>query len=295
MELSDYAMTREPVPHGDISFHLKVHEFRTDVSRPERVSSHWHDEYELLAITAGCGSVRVNGSVFPAAEGDIFFLDSGSMHSLSAGLGQRLDICAVVFGLEMLSSYGSDLIQQQYVDSHRNGTLRFRTVFRRGDEVWPCLHCTVEEIRGLARQGHNELLIKSDILRVWHYLCCCPETDCAAMPAPDSRPLLLTKQILQYIHAHYMEDISLAALSSRFNMSGGQFCRFFKSHVNMTAVEYLNYYRIGASCSLLRQPDMAVGDAAVRVGYSNISYFNRMFRRYMHCTPREYKRDSCLP
>ena len=61
----------------------------------------------------------------------------------------------------------------------------------------------------------------------------------------------------------------------------------------MTAVEYINYCRIGEACELLRSGKaLSISDAALSAGYSNISYFNRMFRRYMHCTPGEFQR-SC--
>ncbi len=75
-------------------------------------------------------------------------------------------------------------------------------------------------------------------------------------------------------------------------MSEGQFCRFFRAQVNMTAMEYLNYYRIGIACDLLRQSNASISTIAVNCGYSNISYFNRVFRRYMHCTPKEYRQKD---
>ena len=40
---------------------------------------------------------------------------------------------------------------------------------------------------------------------------------------------------------------------------------------------------------LLRQTDMEISDIAMRTGFNNISYFNRMFRRYMHMTPTQYR------
>ena len=57
----------------------------------------------------------------------------------------------------------------------------------------------------------------------------------------------------------------------------------------MTATEYLNQYRVSVACDLLRESSAPVTAVAMDCGYGNISYFNRMFRRYMHCTPREYR------
>lgn len=58
-------------------------------------------------------------------------------------------------------------------------------------------------------------------------------------------------------------------------MSEGQFCRFFKSQVHMTLIEYINYYRIGAACDQLLSSSEPVSSIATGCGYSNISYFNR--------------------
>jgi len=103
----------------------------------------------------------------------------------------------------------------------------------------------------------------------------------------------LTKKILRYIRESCAGSLSLSDLAREFSMSEGQFCRFFKSQINMTAVEYINYCRIGEACELLRSGKaLSISDAALSAGYSNISYFNRMFRRYMHCTPGEFQR-SC--
>ena len=60
--------------------------------------------------------------------------------------------------------------------------------------------------------------------------------------------------------------------------------------VHMTLIEYINYYRIGAACDQLLSGSEPVSSIATGCGYSNISYFNRMFRKYMHCTPKEYRK-----
>ena len=78
-------------------------------------------------------------------------------------------------------------------------------------------------------------------------------------------------------------------LAAYFHMSEGQFCRFFKSQIGMTAIEYLNYYRIGVACDMLKDGILPISEIATECGYNNISYFNRTFRKYMHCTPGEYR------
>ena len=60
MKTPDISTIHETVLHGDMRFHLMVHEFASDPSRSERVTSHWHEEYELLFLTEGNGTAHVN-------------------------------------------------------------------------------------------------------------------------------------------------------------------------------------------------------------------------------------------
>ncbi len=62
MKTPDISTIHETVLHGDMRFHLMVHEFASDPSRSERVTSHWHEEYELLFLTEG--NVRCSLYIF---------------------------------------------------------------------------------------------------------------------------------------------------------------------------------------------------------------------------------------
>ena len=58
---------------------------------------------------------------------------------------------------------------------------------------------------------------------------------------------------MQYYTGNYEKNLTLCGLAAYFHMSEGQFCRFFKSQIGMTAIEYLNYYRIGVACDMLKE------------------------------------------
>ena len=81
-------------------------------------------------------------------------------------------------------------------------------------------------------------------------------------------PAVLTKKILRFIQEHYSSILTLEGLSAAFHMSEGQFCRFFKSQVHMTLIEYINYYRIGAACDQLLSGSEPVSSIATGCGYS---------------------------
>jgi len=63
--------------------------------------------------------------------------------------------------------------------------------------------------------------------------------------------------------------------------------------MNMTIFDYILYYRIQESLPLLKEYGN-VTEAASMVGFSSPSYYSQIFKRYMKCTPLEYKKNAVI-
>lgn len=108
----------------------------------------------------------------PISAGDILFsIPAKSTPSLP--LRRSLTFYAVVFGLDLISSYGNDDIQQKYIHRQTSGELLFQTVFHPKSPGTEPLRQSLEAIRSLYQEdfSSHELLIKAELLRIWHYLC----------------------------------------------------------------------------------------------------------------------------
>lgn len=279
----------EPLFHGAPDFHLMVHFFET----ADGVRPHWHEEYEILMFTKGQGTMQINSSRFPFQEGTIIFIHSGAMHAMHSDGNRPFAFFAICFGRELLDSAGEDRIERRYIRPEAEGSLLFPCCIPKGSALWEKIHGPVEEIRdaGLSGFEKQELLVKSDLLRIWHCLASSPAPS-SALPRAEKARLPLLKEILLVLQAGYAEDITLSGLAASFHMSEGQLCRFFRKGAGMTVFSYLNYYRMTVACDLLREGTEPVGQIAAAVGFRNISYFNRVFQRYLHCTPSEYRRSG---
>lgn len=71
-------------------------------------------------------------------------------------------------------------------------------------------------------------------------------------------------------------------------------CRIFNEITSVSPVVYLNHYRIQQSTFLLLDKSMSISDIAFSCGFHNSSYFNKLFKRYMGCTPTEFRERSSL-
>ena len=97
-------------------------------------------------------------------------------------------------------------------------------------------------------------------------------------------------RVLDYLHAHFAEVITISALAERANVSLSAFHRMFRRHTRMTAVDYIMRLRIGRACSHLIGGDMPIARIADAVGFQNLSLFNRQFGALKGETPSAFRK-----
>lgn len=85
------------------------------------------------------------------------------------------------------------------------------------------------------------------------------------------------------------KNIVLGELAEQFGMSTRNFGRRFKAALGKTPIQYLHDCRLRTAQDLLQSSNLSIGDIADRVGYSDPSHFNKLFRRSFSVTPKEYR------
>lgn len=102
------------------------------------------------------------------------------------------------------------------------------------------------------------------------------------------------RHILEYIQIHYSEPLNLEEVALKFNYNYHYLSVYFSKHMKKTFTDYLNDVRIKKACDLLKYKKTAISVVGNLVGYSNHSYFTKVFRKYMGMAPREYQRRVML-
>ena len=83
--------------------------------------------------------------------------------------------------------------------------------------------------------------------------------------------------------------MSIDTLARLTGFSPKYFCRYFRTIVHRSPIDYLNYYRIERAARFLAVDDMNVAEVAVHCGYADSSAFIKQFRKYKGTTPKQYK------
>lgn len=97
-------------------------------------------------------------------------------------------------------------------------------------------------------------------------------------------------RVMQFVLENRFQPISLDDVSEKANLSKEAFCRFFKLRTRKTFTQYLQQLRINEAQKLLQETELGISEIAYRVGFENLSYFNRSFKSITGKTPREFKK-----
>jgi two-component system, response regulator YesN len=97
-----------------------------------------------------------------------------------------------------------------------------------------------------------------------------------------------------YVQAHFDDKITLHQVSSLCHFGPTQFCRVFRQEQGLSFHQYLLHYRITQACERLADPCMHAKEVAYDVGFNDLSYFARAFKRQVGVCPSEYRAAARL-
>lgn len=102
-----------------------------------------------------------------------------------------------------------------------------------------------------------------------------------------------SKKVLDYLANNYQNsELSLESAQKELGLSETKISGILKTNTDMSFKRYLNHIRTEEAKRLLRETDRQVMDIAYKVGYGNISHFNRVFKESENCSPNEYRKIS---
>jgi len=97
--------------------------------------------------------------------------------------------------------------------------------------------------------------------------------------------------IMEYINDHYTEEIRLRDLAQIFYLSENYISFYIKQEVNKTFTELIIEKRITLARKLLCETSMTIGEIAEAVGYSEYSYFSKLFKKCTGFTLTDYRKN----
>ncbi|MCM3628493.1 AraC family transcriptional regulator [Paenibacillus glycanilyticus] len=257
------------------------------------MDEHSHEFVEITYVSEGAGVHYIAGETVPVEHGTLFFIPVGQSHVFRPKTPKK-DRPLIVYNCLLPAAYMNEL----------------RSVFPQASEIYDCFAdeklswFSVKDVTGeyhaMFRELYQEfsarppgylVVLASLVMRILtglyrHKLQ-------IEAPAGERPQWLSVDEAITYIDSYYATGLKLGELAAQARLSERQFSRLFRRHTGMSFVEYVQGIRMDAACRLLTSSRGSVEDIASAVGYADLKFFYRLFKKKTGVTPRQY-RDSML-
>lgn len=241
------------------------------VNAQSMVLFHYHDFFEMELVVEGEGYQFFDGKKFSLKKGDVFLCTTMDSHEIWGNLKLR--------HLQVRESALSDaLLLKAY-------SLPNPLVLSLPENKAKRMDTMLQLIEEEGQDEKSNLFVINDltdaVLQIFF------ET------APQSLPNGVYQKVCFYVQQNlsHLSDVSLDSIASFLGYSKCYTSRLFHEEAHMPLQTYLGHVRASLACRYLLQTELTINEICSACGYSSLSTFFSMFRRYVGGTPLEYRQN----
>ena len=218
--------------------------------------------YLLIYSLDGQAEYEASGNHFSVSKGDMLFFDKGQAHTSYSNKEHPWTYCTIAFDAQNLASNEFPIL------THITNTEFCRQLYKTLNYEWNAkksgylLMC-----RGLVSELLC-ILIRENSL--------------------EHKKGAVIENIKRHMVENFTCDFTVDKLSKMAGMSVPHFHRLFKENTDLSVKKYLNTVRINRACDLLKSGEHNITEIAYIVGFHDIYYFSRLFKKMVGTSPSSF-------
>ena len=237
------------------------------------------DNYIVHFVISGKGRYTVNDTTHHLAEGDFFLIRPNELVDYEADVQDPWEYYWIGFSgtkvKEILHTNGigaKDYIGQVGAQKELQGKFAY---FMESDFF--------DDAKKLANQA-----LFYDIFSFFKI-----HNENMEMGVRISRTKKYSEAFLLYVgNNYYREDLTIEEIAKSMYLHPAYFSQVIKEELGLTALKYLNLYRMNKASQLLKTTELSVEQIAGAVGYQNRHSFTRAFKNRFQISPTQYKLEK---
>ena len=262
-------------------------------------------DYEIIYFAAGVGTFQLGGQEYKLRAGDLHMIPPQLENACAVPYNQYFHYYAVHFDPiylgEHLDFSPDDIYAKvDYIHQDRippvEDLMRRPTFDFRGMEFAPVTHATEpyrchqlfsDMLAAFQGRAHGfQLVLRSLLLSVISILVADSFTREGVRRA-HPHAAAITRAI-QFMRSHFSEDIQLNAIAASVSLSPSYFRTLFREATGKSPLEFLTDVRLEYAKKLLLDGRQSVSEVCALVGYDDIHYFSRLFKKHEGLPPKYF-------
>ncbi len=274
-------MEKEIIRFENFGLPIKLHHLNMQKGKAYR-GMHSHVAIEIVLVNEGMLFCHVDNDVVTLYPGQIIFINSNKGHMLSS---EKADITYIHIDVGLLKENINDSEFSQLHSFVLNTKAKPYTLFSDNKEI-------TEILRKINKKSIEELQENRWYIKAYLYeLVAFMYANSFISPPniPDNK-LKKIEPIVRYINSNYKLPITLDDIVSDAKYNKYTVCHLFKEITGSTVFDYINYLRIQYSIEKLKHKNSSILVIATECGFSSATYFNRVFKNIVGCSPSIYRK-----
>ena len=232
----------------------------------------WHEELFVAKVVSGSFTLFVDGVQFDICQEDLIVLPPFTLYTLQ----NQQDVCmeCALVNLRALQNNKNTLIYPQSVDMD--------CVIKPQNELHPQILQALLQLSLDKNLAHMCLI---DIQNILHWL----HHKTLAKNITVDKQLFVMKNALNIVHTQ-KEQLVVGELAEECGYSEFYLMKLFKKFVGCACIDYAIGHKLTQIAIALLDTEQSFCVIANSVGFTNISYCNRQFKRMFACTPKEFRK-----
>lgn len=249
------------------------------------ITFHWHDDVEFIYVIKGSAGYYINDTKVIIHAGEGLFVNARQRHLLESTNEDCILYCLIFHPVILCSS---EYIASNYVMPILENKELTHVLLM--DEVdWQKkILMAIADMQPYAESGNAHMQLMRSVYDIWDGL-----YQNLISGGPDkeegNKDLISMKRMTAYIQNNYRNKIKLQDICKAGNVGKTKCNELFATYYNLTPIEYLRNYRIDKGAGLLEITDMSITEIAYETGFTDGSYFTKIFRQQIGCSPQDYR------
>ncbi len=249
---------------------------------------HWHKHYELIYVLEGQVQVIFEQQSLSLSQQDILFVAAYENHSIIQAKGAKLMM--IQFLPDLVDPSFRQFFEIKYLIPMMNPD----KMVKLSSKDREFLKWMFDDI--LFNYDHTSIAstmaIRGSIIRLIAFLINDRHLNMPKFANDKQQQVSKILSVLEFLQHHFPEELNEKKAAEIAGYNYSYFSDLFKKVIGQTFTEYTNYLRLSEAKNQLISSKQSITVISENVGYRNLSYFNRMFKKYTSMTPRQYRQAN---
>lgn len=262
--------------------------FKRKFDDTHETNQHCHDFASLIYVLSGTCTYNIADSIYQIKKGDMIVLNPGVLHGKIMKPGEDI--------MEMHIGFGNIFID----GLPKNHIIEFGScpVISLQDYEQEYLKCCSDICYEQENnEPGSELMLKICVMKLLVLFLKTTRgeqkrAEKSLVSFDSSEKSAIVSTLMTFLGDNYMRPISLETISKSIYLSPAYISKVFKEEMGVSPINYLIKIRLAKARELLLEGRLSIKSVARSVGYEDVYYFSKLYKKYHAVPPSKVRRQT---